>query len=150
MVPIGNSYLGGSTHIGLYIDTWSNYHTLFPLQSARNVASQCAVSLQKKVFPYFGIPHSLVSTLGIEFIENLLKAALVLWPDAAAVANSCQKGECRSSVNRRANRSTMLITQLIDGCGKELAGVELSQSAFEDLLLSIQCKSFIVLLPLVS
>lgn len=99
---------------------------------------EIAINLRKCVFPYFGIPHTLCSALGPSFVDTLLEAVKVHWPDAIVINNGCKQQ--KESVARRAHRSKSLISDLFESCRTELQGVELTPSSCADLLLSLQCK----------
>ena len=126
--------------VGLYLDVWSNYHVLFPVDSTHNCPAHFATALVKRVYPYYGVPRYFVSTLGTEFVDELIGACAGSWPDAADIANHCNKSKGQTATTKRALKSKVLIGRLLGGCGQELDGIELSLSAMEDLLLSIQCK----------
>lgn len=138
LIDIHENPLGSYPHIGLYIDVWSNYHILFPfLSSPETPMEEIAVNLRKSVFPFFGIPRSLISTLGTDFVDSLLQAASIHWPDAVAISNSCKKAEGKS-LFKRAKKSRLLISGLLESCREELKDVQLSSSSCADLLLSMQ------------
>lgn len=136
------------TGIGVFMDTWSKYHILFPLASCD--PTEFATALAKRVYPYYGIPRTLSSSMDCEFVDELIEESAKAWPDAAAIGNKCKKLKAVNSIAKRADRSKHLIKQIIDGCGQELNDTELSSSAVEDLLLSIQCKKLSDLINLIN
>lgn len=99
-----------------------------------------AIKLRRNVFPYFGVPCYLYSSIGYEFIDTLLEYTHTHWPDTVITSNGCKKVQQRNSILKRARKSKMLITELFENCRVDLEGIQLSTSSCADLLLSIQCK----------
>ena len=76
--------------------------------------------------------------MGVEFINEVIQSSRDSWPDAAAIHNGCKKNH-NGALIKRASKSKLLISQLLQVCNRELHGVSLPATAMEDLLLSIQC-----------
>ena len=80
--------------------------------------------------------------MGAEFIDGVIASCISAWPDASVISNGCRKPKNHTNARKRAEKSQSLISRLLDGCGKEFENIELSLSATEDFLLSIQCKVY--------
>lgn len=142
MIDIIDKPLGPFPHICLYIDMHTNYHIIFPLPSSPSsvprYVNDVAVNLRKYVFPYFGIPRRLYSSMGSSFVDSLIEATSIHWPDAVAIRNGSKKDN--GLVSKRSHKSKSLISDLFENCRAELQDVQLTPSACSDLLLSLQCK----------
>ncbi len=77
--------------------------------------------------------------MGAEFINEVILSSRDSWPDTAAIHNGCKKNNHNGALVKRASKSKLLISQLLQVCNRELQGVSLPATAMEDLLLSIQC-----------
>ena len=58
---------------------------MWPLM--RNSAVEVAVGLTTKVFPYLGLPKILQSDNGREFVNEIVKETLTLWPGQVVIIN---------------------------------------------------------------
>ena len=97
--------------------------------------------MRRFVFPYFGVPCYLYSSIGYDFIDSLLEYTCIHWPDASFIRNGCRRTQQqKSNVVKRARKSKRLIASVFESCRDELEGVELTTTSCADLLLSIQCK----------
>ena len=76
---------GSYNYIGHVVDHFSKYHVLFPLE--QKSASETVLNLIRKVFSYFGLPAILHSDNGKEFVNDLIKATMVLWPGECQLIN---------------------------------------------------------------
>ena len=68
-----------------YMDHWSKFHVMWPLM--RKSAVEVAIGLATKVFPYLGLPKILQSDNGREFVNEIVKETLTLWPGQVVIIN---------------------------------------------------------------
>ncbi|XP_076453962.1 uncharacterized protein LOC143289045 isoform X2 [Babylonia areolata] len=68
---------GVYTHVGLYMDHWTQFLTLFPMTGSS--AQHVALGLLSSVFPYFGPPHFLHSPEGKEFATQVIELCMASW-----------------------------------------------------------------------
>ncbi len=106
------------------------------------------MSLVKRVYPYYGVPSTLISTKGAEFVDEVIDNCIKTWPDAAIISNGCRRHRIHNTTKRRAEKTKLLISRLLEGCGQDFENIKLSSTATEDFILSIQCKTCTKLVPL--
>ena len=68
-----------------YMDHWSKYHIVWPLM--RKSAVEVAMGLLNRVFPYFGLPKILQSDNGREFVNEVVRECLSVWPGEVVIIN---------------------------------------------------------------
>ena len=64
--------------IGHFMDNFSKFHVLFPLENKRG--QTVATALRQYVFSYFGLPYILQSDNAREFENSILEDLVELWP----------------------------------------------------------------------
>ncbi|KAL5463990.1 hypothetical protein EMCRGX_G032945 [Ephydatia muelleri] len=74
-----------NNYIAHYMDHWSKFHIMWPLM--RKSAVEVAVGLTTKVFSYLGLPKILQSDNGREFVNEIIKETLTLWPGQVVIIN---------------------------------------------------------------
>ena len=72
-------------YIAHYMDHWSKFHVMWPLM--RKSAVEVAIGLATKVFPCLGLPKILQSDNGREFVNEIVKETLTLWPGQVFIIN---------------------------------------------------------------
>ena len=65
-------------YIAHYMDYWSKFHIIWPLM--KKSATEVSMGLVTQVFPYIGVPKILQSYNGREFMNEILKEAILTWP----------------------------------------------------------------------
>jgi hypothetical protein len=139
VIELHDKPFGSFPLICFYIDLYSNYHIIFPVPQS-NLQMNIALKLRRCVFPYFGVPRYLCSSKGANFIDSIIEASCLHWPDAAAIHNGSNKVERMPSVIKRAKKSEAMIGDLFESCRNELENIQLTSSSCADLLLSLQCE----------
>ena len=71
--------------IGHFMDHFSKFHVLFPLENKRG--QTVATALRQHVFSYFGLPYILQSDNGREFVNSILEDLVELWPGETKIIN---------------------------------------------------------------
>ena len=69
--------------IAHYIDHWSKFHVIFPLE--RKSGALVAEGLKTHVFSVFGTPKILQHDNGREFMNDIVRSTVNNWPGKAAV-----------------------------------------------------------------
>ncbi len=72
-------------YIAHYMDHWSKFHIIWPLM--KKSAVEVAMGLVSRVFPYIGLPKILQSDIGREFVNQIVKECLCLWPGEVVIIN---------------------------------------------------------------
>ena len=67
------------------MDHFKKFHCLFPL--VNKCAKKVSKGLVEKVLSIFGLPTVLHSDSGKEFVSNIIKATLVIWPGQCSIVN---------------------------------------------------------------
>ena len=72
-------------YIAHYMDHWSKFHILWALMNKSAV--EVAMGLVRGVFPYIGLPKILQSDNGREFVNEVVRECLHLWPGEVVIIN---------------------------------------------------------------
>ena len=71
--------------IGHFMDHFSKYHVLFPLEDKSG--PRVARMLLQQVLCYFGLPYIVQSDNGREFVNSVLEGLLDIWPGETQIIN---------------------------------------------------------------
>ncbi|KAL8624519.1 hypothetical protein ACOMHN_053062 [Nucella lapillus] len=80
VMSMGQNIDGRYSHIGLYLDHWTHFLTLFPMSGC--AAQHVAYGLASSVLPYFGPPRFLHSPEGKEFATQIIEHSMDMWKGA--------------------------------------------------------------------
>ncbi|KAL8624520.1 hypothetical protein ACOMHN_053063 [Nucella lapillus] len=80
VMSMGQNIDGRYSHIGLYLDHWTHFLTLFPMSGC--AAQHVAYGLASSVLPYFGPPRFLHSPEGKEFATQVIEHSMDTWKGA--------------------------------------------------------------------
>ena len=76
---------GDFKFIGHMVDHFSKFHVMFPMKT--KTAQETAGLIAERFFSIFGSPKILQSDNGSEFVNNVIKAMVTLWPGKCALVN---------------------------------------------------------------
>lgn len=93
--------------VGHVVDHFSKFHVLFPLRS--KYAVEVAKNLKVRVFSYFGLPKILHSDNGREFVNDLIKSLLILWPGESNMINGSPGHSQSQGLVEQGNHSVELM-----------------------------------------
>ena len=130
LIDMSTSCDGEYRWIGHVVDHFSKYHVLFPL--LRKEASEVAANLTSKVFSYFGLPFILHSDRGKEFVANVIKEVVNLWP-----------GECKLVNGKPRSPWVQGLVERTNACVEDMISakqVDLKSNEWVSWLPEIQCK----------
>ena len=97
----------GNNFICHVVDHFSKYHIIYPLQ--RKTADETAKALASRVFSYFGLPKILQSDNGTEFVNNVIKALLVIWPGNTSFINGSPRHSQSQGLVEQGNKTIQVM-----------------------------------------
>ena len=102
----------------------------------KNSAVEVAMGLVSRVFPYIGLPKILQSDIGREFVNQIVKECLCLWPGEVVIINGRPRHSQSQGLVEKGNHLVEMQMPKAELCGT-------SQSYFPwaDWLPRIQCKT---------
>ena len=71
--------------IGHIVDHFSRYHVIYP--QVNKSAKETAKNIIERFFAYFGLPKIIHSDNGREFVNDIIRAVVLLWPGHAIFVN---------------------------------------------------------------
>ena len=119
-------------YIAHYMDHWSKFHVMWPLM--RKSAVEVAVGLATKVFSYLGLPKILQSDNGREFVNEIAKETLTLWPGQVVIINGRPRHSQSQGLVEKGNHC---VEMQIQAMKKEWGGT--GNVPWTDWLPRIQC-----------
>jgi len=119
-------------YIAHYMDHWSKFHVMWPLM--QKSAVEVAVGLATKVFPYLGLPKILQSDNGREFVNQIVKEILTLWPGQVVIINGRPRHSQSQGLVEKGNHC---VEMQIQAMKQEWSGT--GNAPWTDWLPRIQC-----------
>ena len=114
------------------VDHFSKLHLLFPLKTKS--AKEVTQGLIERVFSVFGLPSVLQSDNGSEFMNEILRSTIILWPGTCKIVNGSPGHSQSQDLAEQGNRTIELI---ISARERDNGSTE-----WVKLLPEIQCKYF--------
>ena len=115
---------------------FSKFHIIFPLKCKDS--SVVAEEIQTRVFSYFGLPKIIHSDNGSEFLNSVIAALVVLWPEKEKSING---GPGHSQSQRLVEQGNNSIENYINAREQE----ELN-CCWSSWLPEIQCKKYLFIM----
>ena len=90
------------------VDHFPKFNIIYPQK--RKTAEETAKNLAFRVFSYFGLPQILHSDNGSEFVNDVIKSLLVLWPGKSVLINGSPRHSQSQGLVEQGNKTIQTMT----------------------------------------
>ncbi len=122
-------------YIAHYMDHWSKFHILWPMM--KKSAVEVSMGLVTRVFPYLGVPKILQSDNGREFVNEIVRETLRVWPGEVTIINGRPRHSQSQGLVEKGNHLVEMQLQAMK-CEWKGSG----STPWVDWLPRIQCECF--------